>query len=329
MSAFPRILFCLAAVMVTVDSSSTLAQSSSNGIAAVVNGRVITKSEVRDAVNAQEQMLMVQLHNDPAALQREVANMRATALDSLIDRELILSEFKRMGASMKPQWVDDDINQIVRDSFKGNREAFVKELAKTGMTMKKFRELREKMLIIQAMRQKQASMPTPAAPKDVDAFYQKNLDKWRSGGMIKISTITIPKYSGDDKATPASQRKLAEEIRSKVLKGADFAAMAKEHSKDSAAENGGARDWMPREQLNPVIANVAFGLKTGGISSILDDGGSYLIISCDAVKYGAAKPLTEVRPDIERVIANEKAKKIIDKWMADLRKKATIKKYGW
>ena len=119
MSPFKCLFLSLAGCVCAALSAS--AQSSSNGIAAIVNGNVVTKSEVRDAVNAQEQMLRMQYQADPAVLQRELATLRSTALDSLIDRELVLAEFKRMGASMKAQWVDDDINSIVRESFKGDR----------------------------------------------------------------------------------------------------------------------------------------------------------------------------------------------------------------
>ncbi|MDZ4288676.1 MAG: SurA N-terminal domain-containing protein [Prosthecobacter sp.] len=328
MPAFPRALFCFASLIVLAMASPAFAQSSSNGIAAVVNGRVITKSEVRDAVTAQEQMLAMQLHDDPTALQRELANLRATALDSLIDRELILAEFKRMGATIKSQWVDDDINGIIRDSFKGNRDEFVKELAKTGMTLKKFRELREKMMIVQAMRAKQAAEQGPATPREVDEFYNKNVSKWRQGDMIKIRTITIPKFSGEANTTPETQRKLADEIRAKLAKGADFAATAKTYSQDSYAEDGGARDWMARDQMPPSMANVAFNLKTGGLSSVISDEAAYVIIACDAVKYGDSPPVSKMRPEIERAISSEKSKAVVDKWMEGLRKKATIKKFG-
>lgn len=327
MSVFSRTLCLLAAVCLPAPFLS--AQSSSNGIAAVVNGNVITKSEVRDAVNAQEQMLRFQYQNDPATLQRELANLRATALDSLVDRELVLAEFKRLGAAIKSQWVDDDINGIVRESFKGDREAFVKELAQSGMTLKKFRDMREKMMIVQAMRGKQAAEQPPATPKEVEDFYKKNLAKWRSGDMIKISTITIAKFSGDPGATPESQKRMAQEIRSKLLKGADFATTARTYSQDSHAEDGGAWDWMAREQMKPSIANVAFNLKTGGLSEVIDDEAAYIIIACDAVKYGNAKPMAEVRDEIERAISAEKSKAVIDKWMEGLRRRAVIKKMGW
>jgi len=327
MASFSHPLLTLAALLGLAASAS--AQSSSNGIAAVVNGNVITKSEVRDAVNAQEQMLHFEFQNDPSRLQKELSNLRATALDSLIDRELVLAEFKRMGANIKSQWVDDDVNGIIRESFKGDRDAFVKELAKNGMTLKKFREMREKMMIVSAMRGKQAATETPATPKEVEEYYKKNIDKWRSGGMIKISTITVPKYSGEAGTTPEGQRKFAEEIRRKVIGGADFATTARSYSQDSHAEDGGAWDWMPRDQMKPSIAAVAFDLKQGGISSVIEEEGTYIIIACDAIKYGSAKPMSEVRQEIERSIQMEKSKGTLDKWMDGLRKRSVIKKFGY
>lgn len=329
MSAFLRPMIRLFFLLTLSAAAHLSAQSSSNGLAAVVNGNVITKSEVRDAVNAQEQMLRFQLQNNPAALQRELNNLRATALDSLIDRELVLAEFKRLGAAIKSQWVDDDVNGIIRESYKGNRDAFVKELAGNGMTLKKFRELREKMMIVQAMRGKQAAQQPPATPQEVQDYYNKHIAEWREGDMIKISTITIAKFSADSNGTVESQRKLAEEIRGKLLKGADFATTAKTYSQDSHAEDGGAWDWMAKDQMKPSIASVAFGLKNGGLSEVINDDEAYIIIACDAIKYGNAKPLKELRPEIERAISSEKSKGVIDKWMEGLRKRAVIKKIGW
>lgn len=315
--------FLLVPLLTLISSSGVLAQSSSNGIAAVVNGLVVTRSEVRDAVTAQEQMLRYQFQNDPSTLQRELANLRATALDSLIDRELVLSEFKRLGATMKSQYIDDDINSIIRESYKGNRDAFVKELAQNGMTLKKFRELREKMMIVSAMRGKQAAQQAPATPKEIEAYYHKHIDQWREGGMIKISRIVIPKYSGDAGTSPEGQRKIAEELRRKVVGGADFAATAKAYSPESLYED----DWVARDQMKPSIASVAFSLKQGGISNVLEEEGVYIIIACEAIKHGNAKSLSEVRTEIERSISSEKSKGTLDKWMEGLRKRAVIKKF--
>ena len=309
-----------------IASPHSFAQSYSNGIAAVVNGKPIMKSEVRDAVTAQEQMLRFKYREDPEGLAKEMAELKSTALDSLIDRELILSEFAKMGGTIKPQYVEDDINTIIRESFKGDRDAFVTELAKTGMTMKKFRDLRQKMIIVNVMRGRHGGDQPPATPREVDEFYQKNIEKFRDKDMIKISTITIPKFTGDADATVEKQKKLAQEIRAKIVAGADFSSMAKTYSQDSRAEGGGEWDWMERKQMKKSMADAAFALKNGGVSQVIEEDTSFIIIYCDTKKFGDATPLDKVRPDIERVIDQQKSRESLDKWLADLRRKAVIKK---
>ena len=311
-----RTVLCFSGLLLT--AGLAVGQTYSNGVAALVQGKPITRSEVRDTVKAQEQILMAMYGGtDPERMQREIAETRANALDALIDRELILIEFTKIGGVIKPQYVDDQINNIVREAFKGDRDALVAELAKAGMSIKKFRD----------MQAKKTSTMAPATPKEVEEYYNKNVDKWRVGDQVKISTISIPKFSGETGASPEAQKKLAQEIRSKLLKGGDFATLARSYSQDSRAEFGGAWEWMPRTELDPMIANTAMSLKTGGVSEVLDKETSYIIVSCDAKKLGEAPGIEKVRGDIQKMIQQEKSKQAIDEWMAQLRKKAVIRKF--
>ncbi|MFM7604536.1 MAG: peptidylprolyl isomerase, partial [Prosthecobacter sp.] len=157
-------------------------------------------------------------------------------------------------------------------------------------------------IIASVMKAKKAGDMPPATPQEVEKYYQNNVDKWRVGDQIKISTISIPKFSGEAGATPESQKKLAQEIRSKLLKGGDFVTLARSYSQDSRAEFGGAWDWMPRTELDPTIANTAINLKTGGVSEVLDKETSYIIVSCDAKKLGEAPGIEKVRGEIQKMI---------------------------
>ena len=299
----------------------------SNRIVAVVDGTPIAASEVQETVRTQEQIIRYQFQNDPARINKELSILREGAVDSLIDRELLLAEFRKLGGVIKAQYVDDDINGIIRESFKGNRDAFVDELAKSGMSVKKFREVREKMVIMNVMRARNSGEHPPATPREVQDYYDKHVDKWREGDQIKISTITIPKFSGEAGSTPEKQKKLAQELRTKVVNGADFAATAKTYSQDSRAEYGGAWDFMAKTDMMPAIANAAMELKTGGISPVLDMETSYIIVACDAKKLGTAPDLEKMRPEIEKMINQEKSKANIDKWMDSIRKKHVIKRF--
>lgn len=317
---------CLPALFSVAFCTSAAAQTYSNRIVAVVDGRPIAASEVRDTIKAQEQIIRFQFQNDPARIDRELNLLRESAIESLIDREILLSEFKKLGGVIKAQYVDDDINGIIRESFKGNRDAFVDELNKSGMSVKKFRELREKMVIMNVMRARNSGEHPPATPREVEEYYNKNVDKWREGDQLKISTITIPKFSGEAGSSVEKQRKLAQELRSKIVGGGDFAATAKNYSQDSRAENGGSWDWMAKTDMMPAIANAAMDLKTGGISPIIDQETSFIIVALDAKKLGTAPTLESKRPEIEKMINAEKSKANIDRWMESIRKKHIIKR---
>jgi parvulin-like peptidyl-prolyl isomerase len=310
-----------------VTCSGAIAQQSTNKIAAVVDGVPIATSEVEEILRAQEQVVLMTYKNDPDRIKKEITLLRQNTIETLIDREILLAEFKKIGGTLKAQYIDEDINTLIRESFKGNRDAFVDELTKGGLTLAKFREQRQKMIIMNVMRARNAGENPPATPREVQDYYDKNVDKWREGDQIKISTITIPKFAGEPGSTPEKQHKLAQELRTKIIQGADFAKLAKTNSQDSHAENGGAWDWMYKTDLMPTIANAAMELKTGGVGPVLDLETSYVIVACDAKKLGLAPDIEKLRPEIEKMINQEKSKANLDKWMASVRKKHVIKRY--
>lgn len=297
---------------------------SSNGVAAVVNGKVITRSEVRDVVKEQRTMIMMSV-KDAGEQTRMLGELESQALYALIERELILSEFNKMGGQMKPAYVDDAINNLVRERFDGDREKFLVELAKSGMTIKKFREIQEKQMIVGYMRQRHMKDLGPPTPTQVDSYYKKHDDQFRDKDFIKMSTITVPKYPvGDASASPEAQKKLIDEIRGKITGGANFSQLAKTYSQDSRAEAGGDWDWVERSVLDKSIAEAAFSLKVGGVSKVLDVGPSYMIIYCEAKKPGTLKKLDEVRSDIEKRIQSETGRAALGGWMRNLSNKSMI-----
>lgn len=310
--------------MLTSCVSLSFGETASFSIAARVNGKPIVSSEVRDAVQAQEQLIRMTI-KDPNAQQAKLAELRESAVYALIERQLILSEFEKLGGSLKAEYIEDDVNGIVRDNFEGNREKFLYELAKNGITLKKFREQREKMMIVSVLRSRQVRDLPPPTPAQVQDFYTKNADKFRDKDFIKFSTITIPKYPvGDSSASPESQKKLANEIRSKVTGGSDFATLARTYSQDSRAETGGDWGLQERAGLSPELAEIAFALKPGAVSKVTELGPSYLIIFCEAKQPGTMEPLEKVRPQIERAIQSEMGREAVTRWLIGLAKKAVI-----
>ena len=94
-------------------SLQTFAEKKSfNSLVAVVNGQAITESEVQEVTTATRNIIML---SQPASPERDkrLKSLRQTALSSLIERELILSEFIKMGGRIKDEIVDQDIQRII------------------------------------------------------------------------------------------------------------------------------------------------------------------------------------------------------------------------
>ena len=306
---------------------TTVAAEVVEGIAAVVNGKVITQSEVRGAVEAQTQMIRAMIP-DPGEQQRQIRNLREEALDSLIDRELVLAEFEKAGGRIRPEFLRDDVNRIVVEQYDGDRSAFITALARSGLTMNKFLELREKQMVVQYMRGQQSRDIPPPTPNEVEEFYKKNSTDFRGPGRINISTITLSKFGGGEGSTAETQRALAEDIRTRVEGGASFAELAQRHSSDSRAAEGGSWGWVDRTEMNPQIYELAQSLNPGSVSGVIENAASFILIRMDARQDGALKPLEDVRKNVEMRVSSEKRQELEQRWLQRLRDRASIRKVG-
>ena len=76
--------------------------------------------------------------------------------------------------------------------------------------------------------------------------------------------------------------------------------MAQMYSEDSTRDLGGDWGWIDDKTLSAPLSQVAFSLKPGEISQVVEVGGNYYILKVEARQGGEVKPLTkEVRVDIE------------------------------
>ena len=81
-----------------------------DGIAAVVNGEVITYSQVRSLSAPQERLLRQQLTGEELA--KKLTELRQAAVKDLIDRRLVIQAFKKESFEIPDHLVDQRIQEI-------------------------------------------------------------------------------------------------------------------------------------------------------------------------------------------------------------------------
>lgn len=323
--SFFAVVLAVGALLIPMHSatSAEVEPTVVDGIAAIVNGEVITYSQVRALCAPQERMLRQQVTGPD--LEKKLTELRQSAVKDLIDRRLVIQAFKKESYEIPDHLVDQKIHEIIREAFGGDRNTFVKTLEAQNYTLGEFKQKEMEKFIVGAMRSKNVKTNSIISPTKIDEYYRKHREDFTSKEQIKLRMIMI---SGQkDTASAPAQKELAEEILGKLASGAEFEQMAQTYSEDSTKDNGGDWGWIERKTLAEPLEKFAFNMPIGRISNIIDYAGNYYILKVEDKHGGSTKSLTEVRSDIEKKLLQEEAQQIQERWIAGLRQKAYIKTF--
>jgi peptidyl-prolyl cis-trans isomerase SurA len=294
-----------------------------DGMAAIVNGDVITYSQVRQLSAPREKVLRQQFTGKE--LDSKLLELRKLALKDLIDRRLVIQAFKKESYEIPDHIVDERVHQIIRESFGGDRNTFIKTLEAQNYTLGEFKEKETERIMVQAMRSHNIKQNAVISPTKVEDYYKKHRDEFTSKEQIKLRMIMV---SGQkDTASAPAQKALAEEVLGKLAGGAEFDRTAQVYSEDSTRDNGGDWGWIDRNTLAGPLEKFAFNMPVGRISNIIDYAGNYYILKVEDKHGGTTKSLAEARPDIEKKLIEEEAQGLQERWIASLRAKAFIKTF--
>jgi len=246
-----------------------------NGVQAVVDDSIVTLGEVQLMTLPAEQVLYRQYRAQPEVFYKRLADARNESLDQLLQRQLILRDFKSMFSEPDRQAaigkeinkeVDQEIQTEIRSRHGGNRMSFMQTLQAEGVRLERHRQQIRDRLIINWLRQKNISSELIASPHRVEVYYLAHRDEFKVEEEVKLRMIVL-KCPGDSEV--ARTEKLAEDILRKLKEGATFAEMATIHSEGSQRSQGGELGWWEPSRLNKGLADTAVSLQAGQHSGVM------------------------------------------------------------
>jgi parvulin-like peptidyl-prolyl isomerase len=313
------------------------AQLLADGIAAVVNDKVITFVQINEEVGETEKLLRQNYTGDD--LFERVKEAKLNVLRALIERELIIQDFKKSGGFIPDTYTQERIGDVIRNEYGGDRVAFIKTLYERGVTMQKYRDEIQDNAIVGYMRNKFVVQTVLVSPYQIEEYYQQNLRLFVQDEQVKVSTIVLRKALFDSHRTGKDgkdetydpQAEIAQEILYKLDTGEDFAGLAKQYSEGSNKDQGGELGWVAqngklaiRADLWPYIAKLEPGQHTDVIPT---SDGYYYIMQVEDRKKGQVTPLEDVRAQIEQTVISESSQLRQQAWLDSLRAKAFIKMF--
>jgi len=183
-----RALAILAVAMLGWGGMS-LAADMVDGVAAIVNDKVITYSDVFMLVQPVDWELRRTYSGQELEDQRRKAE--ADALNSLIERALIVQEFDAKGNKVPETVIDQEIDHRITSEFGGDRAKFIKTLEAEHLTLSQLREQEREHIVVQFMRNHKAQQAVIVSPFKIEKYYQDNLEKFKVGDQIKLRMIFI------------------------------------------------------------------------------------------------------------------------------------------
>ena len=286
-------------------------------IVARVNGVAISAQELK---RASKVMLSGQNGKAPSADQQK--EFEQQALSQLVSAELLYQAGQKLEIKDLDKQVDEKLAQG-KARF-ANEDGFAKAMKELDMQEKDLRDYTRRDLIISNYIEKTILPKVTVSEEDARKFYNDNPDKFTRPEAVKASHILL---GVDAKATAEEKkaaREKAEKLRKELAGGADFAALAKGNSTCPSSQQGGDLGFFGKGQMVPAFESVAFSLKPGEISEVVETSFGYHIIKLTEKKAAEKVDFKEARPRIEDYLKNQKVGAAVNEYLAETRKTAKI-----
>jgi parvulin-like peptidyl-prolyl isomerase len=157
---------------------------------------------------------------------------------------------------------------------------------------------------------KRISDDTHFTDLDLRAYYDSNKGEFEEAQgshiLIRFKGSSVPLKANEKDLTPEEALAKAQDLRKKIMDGADFATLAKAESDDTgSAAKGGALGTFKHGQMVGPFDQAAFSLPVGEVSEPVKTQFGYHIIK---ITSRTSKTFDEAKPQIEKDLKPKMAK---------------------
>lgn len=311
----------LLAALLAAPAGRAAAQRQIDRVAAVVNGDVITLSELTQRAGPDYRRTM----DMPPGPVRDQARARAlrTAFDAVVAERLVEAEVKTLGIEVTEAQIDGAIEDVKKRNNLSD-DVLKQALAAEGMTIAAYRaRLRkdfENHLLIAAKVQNRVKV----TDDDVRGYYQSHLSEFSGEEQAKLRLILLQVPAGAPPADDARVKATGETLLTRLAAGEDFAELARQVSQGPGAASGGDLGWVKKGTMPIDLERVAFALAPGENSGLVRAKTGWIILKADDRRTAKAPPLEEVRDRIREKISNQQAETYRKQYLQELRSEAII-----
>jgi len=240
-------------------------------IVAVVGNEVIFFSDVEGMVRD------MKAERDPTP----VEELRCRVLEDLMIQKLFLDQAKIDSIEVSPDNVEADLNNRLAEYIRraGSEQALETYFSKSMAEIKKdLREMLTNQYIVQET-QGTIAQDITVTPDEIKKYYNSMPKDSLPLVPRKVELSIISVEPPDMESSKAEVRQRLLDLRSRVINGESFSALAVLYSEDpGTAPKGGELGFVTRGEVAKPYAEAAWSLKKGAVSKIVESEFGFHII---------------------------------------------------
>ena len=287
---------------------------------AEVNGKAIARSDFDRQFERTRDPFKQANREIPPALEMR---LKENILRRLVEDELIAQKATSEGVALP----DEEFEARFAEHRKrfGTDQAYGDFLKRTGQTEADLRHELRKSLMRERLYSKLVPDLEPGG-EDAKNYYDQNQARYIEPEQVKASHILL-KYSAQDADDVKKQKmdRCKKLFKQAKAKGADFAALAKEHSEGPTAPRGGDLGFFPRGRMVKEFEEVAFPAKAGAILGPVETQFGCHVIKVVEKKERRQREFDEVKASVvatlKAIQKSEKTRGLLN----ELRRSAEVK----
>jgi peptidyl-prolyl cis-trans isomerase C len=285
---------------------------------AVFEGGEVTLGEVQEFA---AQTGMGEL--SPSSPQYEA--MIQQIMPTLVEFEIAKAYAEEQGITVSESEVNQEI-ETIKDQISeqaraqganvGREEAFEQALQQAGLTEEDLRAQLRDQLPVQKVQERVAG-GAEASQEEVQRFYDENKELQFTTPEQRCARHIL--FNKDQKAK-------AEEVKSQLQNGADFAVLAKEFSQDPAsAENGGDLGCLGKGETVPNFEEAVFNAQQGEIVGPVETEFGYHLVEVTDIRQQSTQPLEEVEGQIREQLSADIRAEEFTSWVQKQKEQRDVK----
>lgn len=288
-------------------------------VIATVNDETVTLEEL----NREMTLMLSRMSSQP--LPPQVVEQMRPQLEPQAFNQIVLKIVLKAYAvanniTVSDASIEGEISQILAQF--PSELVFEQALAQQGMTKDSLKgQIENQMLISTAVDHYMETLPEPT-DDSLKTYYDTHAEEYKTDETVAASHILIGFEPTDTDTEKGAKKAQAEVIRKQLVDGADFAALAKEHSSCPSSAQGGSLGEFGKGQMVPPFEKAAFELEPGGISEVVETQFGYHLITVTKHDQGSTPSFDEAKERVEKAVNEEK----LESWFEGLIAQAKIER---